>query len=127
VLETKNKYLIIVNELNSINRQIDNLGVVSRDMDHSRSKVADFGSNVSAISEEYAASTEETSATTEEVLAAMTNINQTGQEVDNLVIELKGIIDKFKLQGSVVDLVKSEVKKERKETPKLKLKKHKTE
>ncbi len=125
--ETKNKYLMIVSELNSINRQIDTLGLVSRDMDHSRSKVADFGSNVSAISEEYAASTEETSATTEEVLAAMTNINQTGQEVDHLVIELKGIIDKFKLQDSAVDQVKSEIKAERKELPKLMLKRRKTQ
>ncbi len=127
VEETKDKYLSIVKELNSINVQIDSLSAVSKDMDHSRSKVADFGSNVSAISEEYAASTEETSATTEEVLAAMTNITQIGQEVDGLVIELKGIIDKFKLQGSVVDMVKSEIKKEQKgfSISKLKLRKEK--
>ena len=39
----------------------------------------------------------ETSATTQEVLAAMTTINEVVEEVDNLVIELKSLIDKFKL------------------------------
>lgn len=97
VNETKNKYLSIVSSLENINKEIMELDSVSKDMEKSRAIVADFGSNVSAISEEYAASTEETSATTEEVLAAMTNINQIGLDVDNLVIELKSLINKFKL------------------------------
>jgi len=97
VRETKDRYLAIVGALDNINKEIGALDLVSKDMEKSRVIVADFGSNVSAISEEYAASTEETSATTEEVLAAMTNINQIGIEVDDLVIELKNLIDKFKI------------------------------
>jgi methyl-accepting chemotaxis protein len=97
VSETKDKYLSIVSALDNINKEIVALEVISGDMEKSRAVVADFGSNVSAISEEYAASTEETSATTEEVLAAMTNIHQIGIEVDDLVLELKGLIDKFKI------------------------------
>ena len=97
VSDTKDKYMAIVGALDNINREIISLDVISKDMEKSRSVVADFGSNVSAISEEYAASTEETSATTEEVLAAMTNINQIGLEVNDLVVELKNLIDKFKL------------------------------
>lgn len=98
VSDTKDKYLAIVSALDNINREIAALEEVSRNMEQSRSIVSDFGSNVSAISEEYAASTEETSATTQEVLAAMTNINQIGIEVDNLVIELKKVIDKFMVE-----------------------------
>jgi methyl-accepting chemotaxis protein len=95
--DTKDKYIAIVSALDNINREIITLDSVSIDMELSRANVADIGSSVSAISEEYAASTQETSATTEEVLAAMTNINQIGQEVDLLVIELKELIDKFKI------------------------------
>lgn len=97
VNDTKEKYLTIVNTLEKINNEINSLEAVSKNMEHSRASVADFGSNVSSISEEYAASTQETSATTEEVLAAMTNIHQIGLEVDDLVLEIKGLIDKFML------------------------------
>ncbi len=102
VNETKEKYLTIVNSLENINKIIVTLDAVSRDMELSRSVVSEFGTNVSAVSEEYAASTQETSATTEEVLAAMTNINQTGVEVDGLVTELKGLIDRFKLADGII-------------------------
>ena len=105
VNDTKNKYMAIVQELETINNEIEMLNGISNEMEHSRAKVADFGSNVSAISEEYAASTEETSATTEEVLAAMTNINQIGQEVDMLVVDLKSIIDKFKIAGDPAKII----------------------
>jgi methyl-accepting chemotaxis protein len=97
VNDTKSKYLAIVKTVDNINKEITALNQVSKDMEQSRAIVADFGSNVSAISQEYAASTEETSATTEEVLAAMTSINQIGIEIDNLVSELKQLIDRFKL------------------------------
>ena len=102
--DTKEKYISIVSALDNINREIIALDAISKDMEKSRAVVADFGSNVSAISEEYAASTEETSATTEEVLAAMTNINQIGAEVDNLVLELKSLIDQFKLPEQTEEL-----------------------
>ena len=98
--DTKEKYLAIVASLDKINDEIISLDQISDAMEKSRLVVADFGSNVSAISQEYAASTEETSATTEEVLAAMTNINQIGIEVDDLVKELKGLIDQFRIVES---------------------------
>ena len=97
VNETKEKYMAIVIALDNVNREINTLDTISKGMEKSRANVADIGSSVSAISEEYAASTQETSATTEEVLAAMNNINQIGEEVDLLVISLKKIIDKFKI------------------------------
>ncbi len=109
VNDTKDKYMVIVNALENINREIVELGAVSRNMEQSRAVVADFGSNVSSISEEYAASTEETSATTEEVLAAMTSINQVCVEVDNLVLELKEMVDKFKIAENRIEAGKEAV------------------
>lgn len=97
VKETKEKYLAIVDVLDSINHTIQTLDGVSTDMESSRTKVMEISSNLSAVSEEYAASTQETSATTEEVLSAMTNINEIIGEVDTQVIELKKLIDQFKL------------------------------
>lgn len=95
VNSTKDKYLSIVEALEHIDKEVDSLDMVSKNMEQSRTVVSDFSSNVSSISEEYAASTQETSATTQEVLAAMTTIHQIGIEVDNLVDELKNMIDKF--------------------------------
>lgn len=97
VSETKEKYIAIVDTLDSINKAITTMEKVSQEMEKSQSSVTDIGTNLSAISEENAASTEETSATTQEILAAMTTINEVVEEVDNLVIELKSLIDKFKL------------------------------
>jgi methyl-accepting chemotaxis protein len=108
VNDTKDKYMSIVGALENINREIGELDEISRNMEQSRGIVADFGSNVSAISEEYAASTEETSATTEEVLAAMMNINQVCVEVDTLVLELKGLVDKFKIAEDNIETTKKE-------------------
>jgi methyl-accepting chemotaxis protein len=108
VNDTKDKYMSIVGALENINREIGELDEISGNMEQSRGIVADFGSNVSAISEEYAASTEETSATTEEVLAAMMNINQVCVEVDTLVLELKGLVDKFKIAEDNIETTKKE-------------------
>lgn len=111
VNETKDKYMVIVDALEHINREIGELDVISQNMEESRGVVADFGSNVSAISQEYAASTEETSATTEEVLAAMTNINQVCIEVDTLVLDLKELVDKFKVAEDKIESKKEEAMK----------------
>jgi len=97
VKETKDKYLTIVDALDNINKEVLTLDYVSKEMEHSRSNVIDVVTTLSAISQENAASTEETSATTEEVLAAMTTINGVGEEVDNHVIILKELIEKFKI------------------------------
>ncbi|HPU63064.1 MAG TPA: methyl-accepting chemotaxis protein [Mobilitalea sp.] len=97
VNETKEKYSIIVNSVKDIYNEIENLDSVSKELEQSRVLVMDIVSNLTAIAQENAASTEETSATTEEVLAAMENISSIGSDVDELVNELKGIIDKFKI------------------------------
>lgn len=97
IAETKDKYLSIVSHLNRINNEIYSLETVTDKISQSRSIISELSSNSSAISEEYAASTEETSAATQQVLTSMTTINQVGTEVDDLVEEVRNIINKFKL------------------------------
>lgn len=97
VNETKDKYLTIVNTVDTINGEINALEEVSDQMTKSRAQVVDIISSLSAIAEENAASTEETYATTEEVLAAMTAFNDIGENVEHLSQKIIDIIKKFKL------------------------------
>jgi methyl-accepting chemotaxis protein len=97
VMDTKEKYYAIVSSIDVINREVEVLDTVSREVEQSRSTVIDYAMNLSAIAQENAASTEEASATAEEILAGMITIGGVGEEVDRLVQELKGLIDQFKL------------------------------
>lgn len=97
VLDTKEKYYSIVSSIDVVNREVEVLDAVSREVEQSRSTVMDYAMNLSAIAQENAASTEEASATSEEILAGMITIGGVGEEVDRLVQELKGLIDQFKL------------------------------
>ncbi len=97
VNETKEKYLLIMDTIETINGEIDALDVVSKEMERSRSQIVDIVHTLSAIAQENAASTQETSAATEEVLAAMTTISEVGEDVDHLSQELKELIHNFKI------------------------------
>lgn len=97
VNETKDRYKAIMDTLNQMNKEINNLEAVSYEMEQSRSKIVDTINSLSAIAQENAASTEETSASTEEILATMTTINDVGEDVNRLAIELKDLIKKFSI------------------------------
>jgi methyl-accepting chemotaxis protein len=97
VNETKEKYLAIMDTIDTINGEIDALNTVSQEMERSRGQIVDIVHTLSAIAEENAASTQETSAASEEVLAAMTTISDVGEDVDKLSQELKDLIHKFKI------------------------------
>jgi len=97
VNDTKEKYLIIVRTIDSINEEVSSLNTVSREIEKSRTQVADIVSSLSAIAEENAASTQETSATTEEVLATMTIIDELGGSIAKLSKELQDIVLRFEL------------------------------
>ncbi len=97
VTETKERYRMIVDTLDTVNNEINQLDKVSKKMEESRSKVVEIISSLAAIAEENAASAEETSATTQEVLASMLTINEAVSEVDDLTTELRELISKFKV------------------------------
>jgi len=98
VNDTKEKYLVIVKTIDSINEEVNSLNMVSREIEKSRTQVADIVSSLSAIAEENAASTQETSATTEEVLATMTIIDELGRSIAQLSKELQDIVLRFELK-----------------------------
>ncbi len=98
VVDTKEKYYAIVTSIDAINHEVEELDAVSREVEQSRAIVMDYATNLSAIAQENAASTQEASATAEEILAGMITIAGVGEEVDRLVQELKGLIDRFILQ-----------------------------
>jgi methyl-accepting chemotaxis protein len=97
IADTKNKYLSIVSFIDLIHKEIDALENVSKKLEQNRRVISEFITDVSAVSEEYAASTEETAAATQQVMSSMAGINVIGSEIDELVIELKSIIDRFSL------------------------------
>ena len=97
VNNTKDKYLIIVDNIGSIGNEVITLNQVSTEMENSRLQVNDISFSLSAIAQENAAASEETSATTEEVLATMITINEIGEHVSQLSEELNQLISKFEL------------------------------
>ncbi len=97
VNNTKDKYLIIVDNIGSIGNEVITLNQVSTEMENSRLQVNDIAFSLSAIAQENAAASEETSATTEEVLATMITINEIGEHVSQLSEELNQLISKFEL------------------------------
>ena len=97
ITDTKNKYHSIVSFIDLIHKEISALETVSKRLEQNRRVISEFITDVSAISEEYAASTEETAAATQQVISSMAGINGIGSEIDELVTELKSIIDRFSL------------------------------
>ncbi|MDF2586347.1 MAG: methyl-accepting chemotaxis sensory transducer [Anaerocolumna sp.] len=97
VNETKHRYSEIMEQIKTINQEIDILSGVSTEMDSSCSKIENTIVNLTKIAEDNAASTQETSASTEEVLATMSTISDIGEDVKNLSEKLKDLIHNFKL------------------------------
>lgn len=97
VNDTKDKYLIIVENMESISKEVTSLNKLSIEMEDSRVQVNDIALSLAAIAEENAAASEETSATTEEVLATMITINEIGENVAHLSAELNQLIGQFEL------------------------------
>ena len=98
VNETKDKYLVIVKTIDSINEEVASLNTVSREIEKSRMMVSDIVSSLAAIAQENAASTQETSATTEEVLATMITIDELGGNIAHLSKDLQDIVLRFELK-----------------------------
>jgi methyl-accepting chemotaxis protein len=97
--QTKDKYLDIVNNITVVDKEISSMNDVMMELDHSRNKVVDIVSTLSAIAEENAASTEQTSATTQEVLATMTTISEVGEDINRISKELYDIIKMFQISN----------------------------
>jgi methyl-accepting chemotaxis protein len=61
-------------------------------------KIANSIQDINAVSEQSAASTEDVSATTEEQTASMEQVNATFRELSDMAVELKSMVEKFKVR-----------------------------
>lgn len=93
---------VFVKVMDGIKRSREDVQKISsntRDLDASRSNVIDIVQSLSAVSEEYAASTEETSASASQVSNTVQNIAENLGDLQQIAIELKESVDKFKIAG----------------------------
>jgi len=95
---TKNKYMQIVEHLNSIHDEVKNLENVSTEMNTKRESVSEVTEGLSAIAEENAASIEETSAAVDTISKTIEELNVISGEIDSLVNELNQKIRDFILE-----------------------------
>ena len=97
VNETKEKYMLISNILSDINNHIDELDILSVQMEDKRTSIMEITEALSAIAEENAASTEEASAVADQVHSTMNGMDQIANAVDMMVQELKITLESFQL------------------------------
>ena len=93
---------VFVKVMDGIERSREDVQKISsntKELDESRSNVIDIVQSLSAVSEEYAASTEETSASASQVSNTVQNIAENLGELQQIAIELKESVDKFKIAG----------------------------
>ena len=93
---------VFVKVMDGIKRSREDVQKISsntRELDESRSNVIDIVQSLSAVSEEYAASTEETSASASQVSNTVQNIAENLGDLQQIAIELKESVDKFKIAG----------------------------
>lgn len=93
---------VFVKVMDGIKRSREDVQKISsntRDLDASRSNVIDIVQSLSAVSEEYAASTEETSASASQVSNTVQNIAENLGDLQQIAIELKESVDKFRIAG----------------------------
>lgn len=97
VEDTKQKYDMIINDVEKINEQIKGLGEVGQDMADSCKEVADVITNLSAAAQENAASTEETNASVEEVVSMMQEIAEESGQLKELSNQLQEKVQLYQL------------------------------
>ncbi len=99
VINTKEKYVEIVNNIKTVNNEIGTLENVNNTLESNFSTINDLLQNLSAASEEYAATTQELSASTISIMENMANIKETSDMVDSSTKSLWDVISSFKLDN----------------------------
>ncbi len=97
VINTRDKYVEIVNNIKTVNVEITTLENVNSMLESNFSTMNDLLQNLSAASEEYAATTQELSASTTSIMDNMENIKDTSSTVDSSTKSLWDVISGFKL------------------------------
>lgn len=87
----------IANSIVSTEINIEKLEESSKNLLESSQNISEITGNLSAIAEENSASTEETSASVEEMSAGIVEIANASDMLEELAVELKKELDKFKI------------------------------
>lgn len=98
VIDTKDGFVAIVDNLNIINDGVNNLRNVSNHLGTKVNSISSLSESLSAASEENAATAQELSATTSSVAATIINLEKTGNSVNEHSDELNVIVKEYKLQ-----------------------------
>lgn len=98
VIDTKDGFVAIVENINIINDGVSNLRNVSDNLGKKVSSISGLSESLSASSEENAATAEELSATTSSVASTIINLEKTGEAVNDHSKELNVIVKGYKLR-----------------------------
>ncbi len=95
VMETKNSFEAIVDNVKTVDNGVRILNGVNADLDKGINNVLSLVESLSASSEENAATAQELSATTSTVTDSMVELKQTGGDVNSASTGLSAIVGKF--------------------------------
>lgn len=98
VIDTKDGFVAIVNNINIINDGVNNLHNVSNNLGTKVSSISSLSESLSASSEENAATAQELSATTSSVSTTIINLEETGKAVNEHSEELNLIVKEYKIR-----------------------------
>lgn len=98
VIDTKDGFVAIVNNINIINDGVNNLQNVSNNLGDKVGSISGLSESLSASSEENAATAQELSATTSTVASSIINLEETGKAVNEYSEELSVIVKGYKIR-----------------------------
>ena len=97
VERTDEVFVKVMDGIKKSREDVEKISNNTKVLDESRNNVVDIVQSLSAVSEEYAASTEETSASASQVSNTVQNIAEHLGDLQQIAIELKESVDKFKI------------------------------
>lgn len=97
ILETKDGFVAIVDNVHTVNADVENLRKVSSDLGDKVDSMTTVIESLSAMSQETAATAEEISSNTTNVANSIADLELTGNSVNSSSIDLQNIIVEYKL------------------------------
>lgn len=97
VINSKDKYKLIEEAIQITSEAVKNLSSQGNEMNNMRKDILDVLENLSTIAEENAGAAEEASASTEEQTASVEEIAAASDNLSELAIKLRSLIENFKL------------------------------
>lgn len=97
VTNSREKYKLIEDAMQLTSDSVNHLSTKGDEMNHMRQDILDVLENLSAIAEENAAAAEQASASTQEQSASVEEFAASSDNLSELAVKLRGLIENFKL------------------------------